>query len=300
MTESKGKYFLSGIASFIIWGFFAVPLRNLKGFPATEILYYRIFSALILIWTIIFLFRRPQLKKDMTFVKSLSKKAKSKLIWLTILSTFLVTANWYTFIYAINNISIKSGAFAYMVCPLITALSGYLFLKEELSKLKLIALGIAFASIFLLATGSLVETIWSIGIAALYAFYLIIQRVINQVDKFNFLGVQLILSVIIMLPMYFSSWHPAPNTPTFWIVTLIIAVVFTIVPLFLSLYALLGIPSSTLGIIMYLNPIIAFAIAFLYFNEKIDTHQVFAYSLLLFAVALFNWGTIKGLLFKRI
>lgn len=300
MTKSKGKYFLSGIASFVIWGFFAIPLRNLKGFPATEILYYRIFISLILIWASIFLFRKSQLKKDIASVKSLSTKEKSKFIWLTIISTFLVTANWYTFIYAINNVSIKSGAFAYMVCPLITALSGYLFLKEDLSKLKLTALGVAFASIFLLATGSFVETIWSIGIAALYAFYLVIQRVINHVDKFNFLGVQLILSVIIMLPMYLSNWHPAPNVPTFWIITFVISVLFTIVPLFLSLYALLGIPSSTLGIMMYLNPIIAFAIAFLYFNEKIEIHQVFAYSLLLFAVALFNWGTIKGLLFKRI
>lgn len=300
MTESKGKYFLSGIASFVIWGFFAIPLRNLKGFPATEILYYRIFISLILIWASIFLFRKSQLKKDIASVKSLSTKEKSKFIWLTIISTFLVTANWYTFIYAINNVSIKSGAFAYMVCPLITALSGYLFLKEDLSKLKLTALGVAFAGIFLLATGSFVETIWSIGIAALYAFYLVIQRVINHVDKFNFLGVQLILSVIIMLPMYLSNWHPAPNVPTFWIITFVISVLFTIVPLFLSLYALLGIPSSTLGIMMYLNPIIAFAIAFLYFNEKIEIHQVFAYSLLLFAVALFNWGTIKGLLFKRI
>jgi chloramphenicol-sensitive protein RarD len=70
--------------------------------------------------------------------------------------------------------------------------------------------------------------------------------------------------------------------------------------LFLSLYALIGIPSSTLGIIIYINPIIAFAVAIIHFNEQIDTHQLFAYGLLLFAVFLFNWNLIKDIAtFKR-
>ena len=81
---------------------------------------------------------------------------------------------------------------------------------------------------------------------------------------------------------------------------MLIAVLFTVFPLFLSLFALIGIPSSTLGIIIYINPIIAFAVAIIYFKEKIDPHQLTAYALLLFAVFLFNWNLIKGMItFKR-
>ena len=99
--------------------------------------------------------------------------------------------NWYTFIYAVNNVSLQSAAFAYMVCPLITAFGGFLILKEELSKLKLISLGIALFSILLLATGSFIEVLWSVVIAALYAFYLIIQRKMQHLDKLNVLAVQI-------------------------------------------------------------------------------------------------------------
>ena len=53
-----------------------------------------------------------------------------------------------------------------------------------------------------------------------------------------------------------------------------------------------------LGIIIYLNPIVAFAVAFFYFHEGISLHQLYAYSLLLAAVIVFNWNTIKEIFFK--
>ena len=191
--------------------------------------------------------------------------------------------------------SLKSAAFAYMVCPLITAFGGFLILKEELSKIKLISLGIALLSIVMLATGSFIEVVWSVIIAALYAFYLIIQRKMQHLDKLNVLALQITLAVVIMLPFYIAHHAGFPTGMWFWGHIVAIAVVFTIIPLFLSLYALIGIPSSTLGIIIYVNPIIAFAVAVLYFDEHISVNQLLAYLLLLSAVLLFNWNLIKDI-----
>ncbi|PST84867.1 permease [Pedobacter yulinensis] len=298
-TTGKAKYLFSALASTVIWGFFALPLRNLRAWPSEQILCYRIFTSLLIIWLVIAVFRRKQLRSDLQTIRNLRPGEGRKLAVLTLLSGLLITGNWYTFIYAVNNVSLKSAAFAYMVCPLITALGGYFILREALSRVKFIALAVAFVSILLLATGSLVEVTWSVVIAALYAFYLIIQRKINQVDKFNFLGVQMLLSVFLMLPLFVSQYENFPVSPVFWFNILAIAVIFTIIPLFLSLYALLGIQSSTLGIIIYLNPIIAFAVAFVYFGEKITVHQMFAYGLLLLAVLLFNLQLIKDLAARR-
>ena len=103
-----------------------------------------------------------------------------------------------------------------------------------------------------------------------------------------------------MMPFYLHHHEAFPEGLWFWSHITIIAVVFTVIPLFLSLYSLIGIPSSTLGIIIYLNPIIAFAIAVLYFNEQISFNQFLAYLLLLFAVFLFNWYLITDIFnFKR-
>ena len=293
--NSKSRYLLAAFLSVAIWGFFSIPLRNLKAFPAEEILYYRIFTSLVVIWLAILLFRRKYLKQDLQYYQSVTARERKIIIWQIVGAAILLTLNWYTFIYAVNNVSLKSAAFAYMVCPLITAFGGFLILKEELSKLKLASLAIALLSIILLATGSVIEVAWSVLIAALYAFYLIIQRKMQHLDELNVLAIQITLAVVIMLPFYIYHHEAFPTGIWFWGHITIIAVVFTVIPLFLSLYALIGIPSSTLGIIIYLNPIIAFAVAVLYFNEHISFNQLLAYLLLLFAVFLFNWNLIKDL-----
>ncbi|RYF24440.1 MAG: permease [Flavobacteriales bacterium] len=299
MASSKSKYFLAGIIPYIIWGTMSIPLRNIKGFPPQEILYYRIFVSIVVVWGIILLFRRSALNKDIEFFKALTPSKKVKLLALTILSAILITGNWFTYIYAVNSVSLKAAAFAYMVCPLLTALCGFIILKEQLTKAKVAALVVAFVSIVLLATGSLQEVLWAILIAAFYAVYVIVLKVIKDIDKFNFLGIQLILSGLMMLPAYLSNSNVFPTDSFFWIHIFLIAIVFTIIPLFLNAYALLGMPSSALGILIYLNPIVAFTVAFFYFKEEIDVHQLFAYLLLLLSIVIFNAQLLQRIVYKK-
>ncbi len=277
----------------------SIPLRNIKGFPPQEILYYRIFVSIVVVWGIILLFRRSALNKDIEFFKALTPNKKVKLLALTILSAILITGNWFTYIYAVNSVSLKAAAFAYMVCPLLTALCGFIILKEQLTKAKVAALVVAFVSIVLLATGSLQEVLWAILIAAFYAVYVIVLKVIKNIDKFNFLGIQLILSGLMMLPAYLSNSNVFPTDSFFWIHIFLIAIVFTIIPLFLNAYALLGMPSSALGILIYLNPIVAFTVAFFYFKEEIDVHQLFAYLLLLLSIVIFNAQLLQRIVYKK-
>jgi len=232
---------------------------------------------------------------DIRYLSSIATRERKVILSQVLVSTILLVLNWYTFIYAVNNVSLQSAAFAYMVCPLITAFGGFMLLKEKLSRLKLLSLVVALLSIILLATGSLIEVAWSVVIASLYAFYLIIQRKMQHLDKLNVLAVQIGIAVLMMLPFYFFNHESIPTSLLFWENILIIAVFFTIIPLFLSLYALIGIPSSTLGIIIYINPIIAFGVAVLYFDEHIDSHKLFSYLLLLGSVFMFNWGIIKDI-----
>ncbi len=277
----------------------SVPLRNIKDFPPHEILYYRILVSIFVVWGIIFLFRKEALKNDLDLFKSLSSSKKTRLMLLTVVSSFLITGNWFTYIYAVNSVSLKAAAFAYMVCPLLTALCGFIILKEQLTKAKVIALVVAFISIILLATGSLHEVIWAIIVASFYAIYVIVLKIIKGVDKFNLLGIQLILSGLMMLPLYFFNAAPFPIQTSFWLHIFLIAIVFTIIPLFLNSYALIGMPSSALGILIYLNPIVAFTVAFFYFKEKIDLHQLFAYLLLLLSIVIFNAQLLKSVVYKK-
>jgi chloramphenicol-sensitive protein RarD len=290
IQKSTFKYYTAAIIAFVVWGGFAIPLKALKAYPSMQILEYRVFTALLMLAVIILTFGRANLKKDIKVFKTLSRTGRAKLAGLIFLSSILLMVNWFTFIYAVNHVSLTSAAFAYMVCPLLTALGGFFILKEQLTRVKMIGMIIAIVSILLLATGSLREVVWSIGIASVYAMYLIIQRFIKQVNSLNMLGINLAISALFMLPYFFINASPVPSDVNFWLLILVVALVFTVVPLFLNLYALIELPSSTLGIIMYINPIIAFLIAFIHFKEPYHTNQLLAYSLLFVAVIVFNLG----------
>src|SRR5690554_830138 len=245
-ANSRLKYFVAGLSANIIWGFFAIPLRLIAAWPADTILYFRIFFSFIFVWLFLFLFRYSHWKEDWRRMKGMQAQDRRRIFFLLLLSSILIMGNWFTFIYAINSISIKSAAFAYLICPLITTLAGWLILKESLSNIKWISLGIALVSVIMLGSTSLVEVFWAILIASFYAFYMIIQRVLRDIDKFNFLAVQLFICSIIVLPMSFMNDTPVPSSFLFWGIIIVSAIVFTIIPLFLSMYALNGIASATM------------------------------------------------------
>lgn len=292
------NYFAAGLFANALWGFIAIPLRSISSWSSDTVLYFRIFVSVFFILLFILFFRYAAFKKDWYRVKALPKQERNRLGGLLILSSFLIMANWLTFIYAINRVSITSAAFAYLVCPLITTLAGYFILKEKLTNIKWISLGIALVSVLLLSKSSLIEVMWSITIASFYAFYLIVQRVLKDIDKLNFLAVQLIICSIIILPILIFNQNEIPRVPAFWISISIISVIFTLIPLFLSMFALNRISSSTMGILIYINPIISFSVAIYFFDEKINLLQLIAYSLLVGAIVLYNSVTIRQIFSK--
>jgi chloramphenicol-sensitive protein RarD len=79
-----------------------------------------------------------------------------------------------------------------------------------------------------------------------------------------------------------------PTAPMFYVCLLCIVVFFTILPLFLNLYALKGLTSASVGILMYINPIINFSLAIFYFNEQVSNVQLVSYFLILVSILIFN------------
>lgn len=297
--ESRSTYFIAAFLPPLIWGFMSIPVRQIQAWPADDILNYRIITAVLLLSTYLLLFRRKAILKDKATYLALLPKERKKFTVQTFLSAILIFGNWYSYIYAINNISVQAAAFAYMICPLITAFGAFFLLKEELSKQKWIALLLASFSVYLLMTGSLLHVVVSITIAAFYAFYLIIQRTVKGFDKLNLLALQLLICSVFIIPILLLQHHPIPTSAHFWFNIVLIAVLFTIIPLFLSMYALIKISSSTTGILLYINPIIAFLLALFYFKEYVDPRRYIAYGILLLAIALFNGETITRLFIKN-
>jgi len=288
------KYFFSALSSFFIWGFFSLALKPLHNYSSLDILFYRVFYATTLLLGINLFFRKEKLKNDLGVFKSFEKSEKQKTILLTILGGFLLTFNWFLFMYCVNHVSLQSASFAYLICPIITTILAFFILKEQLSKWQWFSVLLCVISCGILSYGHVTELIYSLVIAISFALYLISQRKNNQFDRFVVLTVQMVIASSVLLPFYPFYKGETPTASLFWGLMTLIVVLFTIIPLFLNLYALKGMNSSSVGIVMYTNPMPIFLFALFYFKEVINLSQALAYLLILVSIMLFN----EKLLFK--
>ncbi len=286
------RYYAAGISAFFIWGFFSFVLKPLDHYASIDILFYRVFASVAILLLTVLAFRRKQFLASIRFVSALDPIRKRKLIWQIVTGGLLLTANWYLFIFVMNHISVKAASFAYLVCPILTALLAALILKETLSFIQKTAICISIISCAILAAGSLSDLLFSVLVALSYAFYQVAQPKYPEVDKVSVLMVQIVCSALVLVWFYPTAHGPVPSRPIFYLLILTIAVFFTIIPLLLNLYALQGLKSSTTGILLYINPLVGFLIAVIYYHERITGIQVAGYGLMLVSIITFNWEVI--------
>lgn len=289
------KYYLAAFSAFFIWGFFSLALKPLQNYPSLDILFYRVFFSVVTMLLINLCFRKKVLKKDWNKFKGMNAKQKRSVVILTLGGGVFLSSNWFVFIYVMNHISVKAASLAYLICPILTTILAFFILKEKLSKWQWIAVMISVFSCVLLSLNHFEDIFYSLITAATYALYIISQRKNSEMDKFLVLTIQLVFTALILIPFYPNYSGALPTESLFYSCLLVIVVFFTIIPLFLNLYALKGINSSAVGIMIYINPIIGFLIAIFYYKEQVSALQLFSYFLILVSIVVFN----EKLLFPR-
>lgn len=294
------KYYITAFVAFMLWGFFSLVLKPISYVPSFDILFYRIFFSAVLIVCFTLLFRRKIFLKDIQNFKNLPKKDKQKGLGLTFIGGILLGINWFLFIYVVNQVNVQSASFAYLICPIITTFLANVFLKERLQKIQWMAVLISTVGCLICFISNPSNLFFSLIVAFTYAFYIITQRSNIYFDKLNALVFQIIIILLLSLPYYFVNGFSVPQNPSFYMYIFLIASLFTLVPLYMNLYALKGASASNVGVMLYINPLIAFMLAIFYYKEHINTLQFVSYFLILLSVFIFNYRILTNLTKKFI
>ncbi|MFV8370626.1 EamA family transporter [Flavobacterium sp. LB2R40] len=282
------KYYSAAFLAFFVWGFFSFALKPLHNYPSLDILFYRVFFSVITMVLINVIFRRKVMRQNWNHFKKSSPKQQKNVALLTLGGGVFLSSNWFVYIYVMNHVSVNAASLAYLICPIVTTVFAFFMLKETLSKWQWIAVAISIFSCILLSLNHFQDIFYSLITAATYALYLVSQRKNNELDKFLSLTIQLIFTAVVLLPFYPKYSGVMPVEPLFYSCMFMIVVFFTIIPLFLNLYALKGINSSAVGIMIYINPIINFVLAIFYYNEQVSSLQLLSYFLILVSIVVFN------------
>src|SRR5262245_43815837 len=101
-----------------MWGFFPLYWPLLEPAGAVEILAHRIlWSMLVMAAVVVVLRRGPRLRR--TFADRRTRR-------LLTIAAFLITANWGTYIWGVNNHHVVETSLGYFINPLVSVLMGVL------------------------------------------------------------------------------------------------------------------------------------------------------------------------------
>src|SRR5690606_36591670 len=260
-----------------------------------EIVFFRILLSLLTLVLIIGIGRRRSLREDIRHFLQLGPGQRRKAVWLAVAGGILLGINWLLFIYIVNSVNVKTASFTYLICPVLTAVLGSLILKERLSSLQWLAVGQCAASCVLVGLNSAPELLFSLLTAFTYATYLISQRSLQGFDRLTILGAQVFIAFLGLMVLYPYLVQDVPKDTSFYMIVALIAVLFTVIPLFLNLYALNAINAATIGIPMYINPLLNFILAIALYKETVTVLQACGYGIILGALVLFNYSYFQRL-----
>ena len=125
----------AAFGAFALWGVLPIYWKVLVNFSAIQILLYRIIASFVFLLILILLTR--QLRTSLAVLKN-----KRLLITFTCAS-FILSANWLIYIWAVNSAHIVEASLGYFLTPLVNTVFGMLLFKDRLSRLQWLALSLA-------------------------------------------------------------------------------------------------------------------------------------------------------------
>lgn len=273
-----------GITAYIMWGFLPLYWRLIAEVPALEILAHRI------IWSLGFILIILAIKKDWKWLELLKNSPKNWLLYLA--SALLVSGNWFTYIWAVNNGHTVDASLGYFINPLFSVFLGVVFLKEKLVPGEIIAVVLAFAGIVFL-TVYYKNLPWvAISLTFTFGLYGLIKKQ-GPLDGIQSLALE---TIIIFIPtLYYlihlenagqgAFLHSSLRTT----LLLFTAGSVTATPLLLFGQSARSIPLSTLGFLQYLAPTIQFLVGILVFREPFEKPRMIGFSIIWLALIIFSY-----------
>jgi chloramphenicol-sensitive protein RarD len=254
----------SGLATFVLWGLTPLYFRLLQAVAPVEVLAHRIvWSALLLVALLGARGAWPGLVRCLR---------SPRLLALLGASSLLLALSQLLYIYTISSGRVLQCSLGYFVSPLFSILLGTLFLRERLlprqwAALALAALGLTY---LVIASG---EGPWlALALAATFALYSLARKQ-AATDSVTALTVEMLL----LLPAAAAFLGAAllSGTASFGQGDvaldglLLLSGVVTAAPLLLFGRAVRGLRLSTLGVLQYIAPGLAFVLALAVFGEPL-------------------------------
>lgn len=286
--ENKRLGVSTGLAAYILWGMLGVFWELLHAVPAMDTLAYRIVWSLVTIGIVLTVQRswRVVWQTIVTLTKT------RKIGWI-VLSSLLISVNWLIYIYMVGHHQATEASLGYYIMPLMNVAVAILFLHEQLSRTKLIAIFFVIIGVVILTvqTGSL--PLNTLLMAGSFCFYGLIKKQVQLPATISLTLETLFVAPIAVVYLLLSPHVMTQNGPHITLL-LISSGVITVIPLLLFAVATKNTDFITLGFIQYLNPTIQLLMAVFVLHEAFSWHKAVVFAFIWFGILVFIFGSLRS------
>lgn len=263
----KGIFF--ALSAYILWGILPLYWHLIHGIGPFEILAFRIVLSMIFMLIVAIISKQTHFGAD---VNQLFKHPIQLIA--IIVAGYVITINWGTFIWAVNNGHVLQTSLGYYINPLVSILLALTFLKERFNKFEWLAIILAFVGVVYMTIQVGEFPLISLLLAFSFGFYGLIKKVVpmNAISSITIECIVTAPAGLIYLWVIWQQGHMTSglNMPTFW---LLFSGAITAIPLILFSAGAQRIPLSLTGFIQYVGPTLIFILGIFVFKEPFDIHQ---------------------------
>jgi chloramphenicol-sensitive protein RarD len=298
MKKSEYKLgVLSAGFSYLIWGLLPIYWKLLGEVSSDEILANRV------VWSFVFMIALLALSKKLGKLRGTFKQmlANKKQLYSLILASILISANWFIYIWAVNNEHLIEASLGYYINPLVSVILGMIILKEKLSVPQYISFALATIGVLIL-TISYGSFPWiSLSLALSFGLYGLAKKMIKVDAAIGLtletmfvtpIGILYIIYLFTQGSQSFLSISPSVD------ILLIGAGVATATPLLYFAKGAQRIPLSTLGFLQYIAPTISLMLGIFVYKEHFTKSHLLAFIFIWSALTIYSFSKTK--LFENI
>lgn len=282
MSEHR-RGLLYGIAAYALWGAFPLYWPLLEPAGAFEILAHRVtWSCVVMLVLVVALRRTPQFR---------ALFSRSRASGLLAIAAAVVSLNWVTYIWSVNNDHVVESSLGYFINPLVSVVMGIVILGERLRPWQWTAVGVALAAVAVLTIDYGRPPWIALVLACSFGTYGLAKKVAG-VGAIESLAFETLL--VAPFALAYLGWLAVHGQATILTegtghaLLLMTTGLVTAIPLIAFGAAAIRIPLVTIGLLQYLAPILQFALGVLWFREPMPAGRWAGFALVWIALALFT------------
>jgi chloramphenicol-sensitive protein RarD len=279
-THSRGL--LAAAGAFTLWGLFPLYWRQLQEVPALEIMAHR------LIWCCAFVGGWLFLSQGRHWWREALSQPRTRRNLLA--SSLFIGANWWLYIWAVNNGHIVEASLGYFINPLVNIMLGTIVLGERLNRVQWLTVGLAAVGVTWLTIDYGRPPWIALCLAGSFAIYGLLRK-LTPVGSVTGLGIEASMLAPIAVVTVGLLWtqealqfgHVAPWQSGL----LILGGGVTAIPLILFAYGAQRINYSTVGLLQYIGPTLQLIIGVAIYGEAFERSRLVGFLLIWTALALY-------------